>query len=260
MKKVILITTLLIFSLTACSTLVESTGQVPTPILEYETAVPVNPTPITSEESAIQPEAMDTEETVQESEQVTSGDTERVRTFTVVPGESSISYEVGEVFINQGNVFNVAVGVTDLVSGEIQIDTSNPQNSRIGTISVDISKFTSDSNRRDNAIRGNWLESNAYPIATFTPTKIEGIPVTGEEGVSYALTITGDMTIRDITKEVTFEATVKVEDEVLSGTAETMLLMSDYDIGPIDIIGILKTEDEVKLTFNLVARESPGLD
>jgi hypothetical protein len=40
----------------------------------------------------------------------------------------------------------LAIGVTDVLSGEIQIDHNNPQNSMIGPISVDISKFTSDSN------------------------------------------------------------------------------------------------------------------
>jgi polyisoprenoid-binding protein YceI len=136
----------------------------------------------------------------------------------------------------------------------------NPNREDVRMIIVDISKFTSDSNRRDDAIRGRWLESNTYPIATFAPTKIEGLPTSGEEGVPYALKITGDMTIREITKEVTFDATVKVEDDVLSGTATTTLLMSDFEIGPIDIIGILKTEDEVKLTFNLIARANPVLN
>jgi polyisoprenoid-binding protein YceI len=106
----------------------------------------------------------------------------------------------------------------------------------------------------DKAIRENWLESDAHPIATFVPTKIEGIPAVGEEGKEYALKITGDMTIREITKEVTFDATVNVAGNELSGMATSTLLMSDFGVGPINIIGILKTEDEVKLTFNLIAR------
>ena len=47
-------------------------------------------------------------------------------------------------------MFNLAVGVTKQITGDVTIDYTNPQNSTIGTITIDISQFTSDSNRRDN--------------------------------------------------------------------------------------------------------------
>lgn len=260
MKRTILITTLLIFILTACSTGSATTDQPPTPLPATETAIlPTNmPEPTATVPSQDDPEV--TEEPAQEPESTPTEepDPERVQTFAIVPGESSVSYEVGEVFINQGNVFNVAVGVTDVLSGEIQIDFNNPQNSTMGPIRVDISQFTSDRALRDEAIRENWLESEKYPIATFVPTEIAGIPEDGDEGVEYPLQITGEMTIREVTKEVTFDATVKLENDELTGTATTTLLMSDFEFGPINIIGILKTEDEVKLTLDFIAR--PGTD
>lgn len=253
MKKIILFTMLVIISLTACTT-GESTLE-PTPLPQAtDTAIPPTPTSIPSEEPAIQVEPTATEQIVEEPTPTATEEPAKVLSFEIVPGESNVSYEVDEEFLREGNVLNTAIGVTDVVSGSIQIDYNNPQNSVIGPISVDISKFTSDQNLRDAAIRENWLESGAYPIATFVPTSIEGIPEVGEEVTDYSLKITGDLTIREITKEVTFDATVKVEGDELSGIAITTILMSDYEIGPIDIIGILKTEDEVKLTLNLIAR------
>lgn len=174
--------------------------------------------------------------------------------YHIVPGESQVTYEVGEVFIREGNVFKVAVGVTKQVSGDITIDFDNPQNSTIGTITVDISQFTSDSTRRDNVIRESWLQSSLYPLATFQPTKIEGLPASGAAGVEYPLLITGDLTVRDVTKPVTFEARVRWENGTLFGTATATILMSDFGVGPIDIAGILKTNDEVLLKLSLVAR------
>jgi polyisoprenoid-binding protein YceI len=247
MTKTILITILLVIGLTACSTGPAPNTQAPTAISGTEIAEPAAPTSVTTHEGSTQPGLAATEEPVQRPE------SPRVQTFVIVPGESTVTYEVGEVFIREGNVFNTAVGVTGVVNGEIQIDYDKPHNSTLGPISVDISKFTSDRNRRDEAIRERFLESDTYPIATFTATNIEGIPQVGEEGIEYPLRITGDMTIREITKEVTFDAMVKVENDVLSGTATTTLLMSDFEFGPIDIIGILKTEDEVKLTLNFTA-------
>jgi hypothetical protein len=43
-------------------------------------------------------------------------------------------------------------------------------------------------------------------------------------------------------------------DGVLVGEATTTILMSDFGVGPISVLGILNTEDEVKLTIELTAR------
>ena len=75
--------------------------------------------------------------------------------FSIVPEESQVSYHVGETFFNQDNRFYVAVGVTHGVQGEIFVDRAHPRQSRVGTITVDISQFTSDSARRDRAMNGS---------------------------------------------------------------------------------------------------------
>ena len=175
-------------------------------------------------------------------------------TFVIVPGESSVSYEVGEVFLNRDNAFNSAIGVTTEVNGSILIDYTNPQNSTIGPITVDISQFKSDSSRRDSVIRNDWLESSSFPIATFTPTLVESLPAAGQEGTDYTFQVTGDLTVKETTRTVTFTVTARLEGDTLTGTASTTILMSDFGVGPINIANILTTEDEVKLTFNFIAR------
>lgn len=177
-----------------------------------------------------------------------------VKVFTIVPGESSVTYEVAETFLNQNNKFNLAVGVTNTIQGEINADPANPASASIGKISVDISQFKSDSSRRDNAIRGQWLESSRFPTATFEPTRIEGLPQRYVEGQEYPLKVTGNLTIRDSTHEVTFDVVTSLKDGTLTGTATTSLQMSTFGVGPISIAGILNTEDQVKLTFKFVAR------
>lgn len=175
--------------------------------------------------------------------------------FVIIPGESEVSYEVGEVFLDQDNAFNLAVGVTSEVNGEIIIDRANPQNSSIGPIGVDISQFTSDNRRRDNAIRQRFLESTRFPIAVFTPREIQGLPESYQEGQQISFQVTGDLTVRDVTKPVTFEISLVGGGNSMTGEATTTILMSDFGIGPISIGGILNTEDEVKVTFAFVARQ-----
>lgn len=173
--------------------------------------------------------------------------------YKIIPGESTLEYEVGETFLDQ-NRFAVAVGVTPQVEGVINVDQAAPQKSTIGTITADISQFKSDSSRRDNAIRQRFLESSIYPTVTFVPTLIEGMPEAYQEGQEIPIKISGDLTIRDVTRPVTFDAVVKTTSNQLTGQATTTILMSDYGFGPISIAGILNTEDQAKVTLNLVAR------
>jgi polyisoprenoid-binding protein YceI len=174
--------------------------------------------------------------------------------FKIVPEESTATYEVGEVFFNQNNRFNLAVGVTHSVKGEINADLSNPPASSLGVIEVDISQLASDSDRRDNFIRNNGLQSSKFPVARFVPNKIDALPVSYQAGQTYTFKVSGDLTIKDITKPVTFDVTASLQENVLSGTATTKVLMSDYGVGPISLAGILKTEDEVKLSLKFVAK------
>lgn len=175
-------------------------------------------------------------------------------TYKIVPGESKVTYEVGETFLNQNNRFNLAVGVTSVVNGEIHADLADPPASSLGEFSIDISQFTSDSNRRDNAIRRDWLESTKFPMAVFKPTRIESLPASYTEGQAYTFRVTGDLTVKETTRPVTFDISASLQGDTLSGKATTTILMSAFGVGLISILGVLTTEDEARLTLDFVAR------
>ncbi len=175
-------------------------------------------------------------------------------TYQIVPAESSVQYEVGETFLNQNNRYVVAVGVTQEVTGAIQLDAANPQNSSIGPIEINIGAFQSDSPRRDNAIRGQWLESARFPVATFVPTQIDGLPSSYTAGQELTISITGDLTIRETTRPVTFEVSGMVDGDTMTGVATTQILMTDFGFEPPNILGVLSAEDEVLITFRFIAR------
>lgn len=180
-----------------------------------------------------------------------------VQRFGIVPGESQVIYRVGETLFLESNRFNVAVGTTTAVRGEIVVDRANPRNSRIGTITIDISEFKSDSTRRDNFIRTRSLESARYPTAEFTPTAIQGLPESYTDGRELALQITGNLKIRTATRPVTFAATIAITGSQLRGTATTTIKMTDFGFDPPSIAGILRTENEAQLEFRIVARAEP---
>ena len=163
---------------------------------------------------------------------------------------SSVTYEVDEIL---AGVDKTATGTTEAVAGDIAIDTTDPSASQIGTIVVNVEQFTSDSALRDKRIRTDFLNSTDFPMAEFEATSIEGIPEDLDGGATAELTIEGDLTVAETTAPATFTGTATLDDDTLTADLTTTVLMSDYEVGPISVAGLVKTGDEVDLTFHLVA-------
>jgi len=243
MRKLTFLALLALLILAGCATQTTPSPTLPPAPSATQPAVQSTETP--SSTSTEDPAGSPTQELAQPSGQ---------QEFNIVPGESSVSYEVGETFFNQNNRFNTAIGTTTQLSGKITIDLANPQNSSIDTIEVDISRLQSDSGRRDNMIRDRFLESNRYPIATFVPNQIDGLPASYTAGETLNFKVSGDLTVHEVTQPVTFDVQVTLANNELQGTATTSILMSDFGVGPIEMAGILGTEDQVKINMEFVAR------
>lgn len=244
MKKTVLIIALILL-ITACST--PNLTVTPTQTLVMNT----NPTATNQRNTVPAPTETSTSEPVTEAtESVTQGEV----LLRIVPEESTVYYEVGETFLNQNNRFATAIGKTSEVNGEIYANPANPLESRLGAFLIDISTFQSDNSRRDNTIRRDWLESSKYPLATFVPRSITNLPETYVPGEPYSFEVQGELTVKQTTLGVTFTITALYDQEQLTGTAETEILMSDFKVGPISIGGVLNTEDKVKIRFDFVAR------
>ena len=175
--------------------------------------------------------------------------------YVVVPEESQALYRVGEMFL-RFNRPNVAVGVTRAISGEILLDRQRPSLTRLGVFTVDISQLRSDEPRRDQAIRERWLESARFPHATFKPTSIEGMPERLREGDRVSVVLRGELTIRDVTRPVTFQGSFELAGDTLRGTARTTLRMTDFGFEPPSILGVLRVNDEVEVEVTIVARRA----
>jgi len=83
----------------------------------------------------------------------------------------------------------------------LTLDSENPQNSEIEVV-IDTTSIDSRVDEFNGHLRGsNFFDTDNYPQATFKSTSIEG---TGED----TFNVTGDLTIKDVTKSVTLEATL----------------------------------------------------
>ncbi len=163
---------------------------------------------------------------------------------------SSVTYEVDESLAGKTRT---AKGTTKAVAGDIAVDPEAPSESRVGTIVINIEQFKSDSALRDKRIRTDFLNSSEYPMAEFDVTSMTGLPDRIEGETSAELTLDGNLTVGEATVPATFTGTATIDEDTLTATVTGAVKMSELGVGPINVAGLVKTADEVQLTFKLVA-------
>ncbi|NJO00018.1 MAG: YceI family protein [Anaerolineales bacterium] len=171
--------------------------------------------------------------------------------------QSEATYQVQEEFFNRPVSIVNPIGSTKAIEGQFQLTISGSQVQLADNqFTVDLRTLTSDEGRRDERIRNEWLESNTYPNAVFKATSIENFPADAVEGQDVSFQVTGDMTVREVTKPQTFDVTARLDGNIFSGTATSYLLMRDYGFEPPSVMGILEVADGVTVTVKFTAQEA----
>ncbi len=179
-----------------------------------------------------------------------------VRTFTIDPSLSNAAYAVEEEFFGRQIPFVQTVGSTQTIDGQIQFVVNEAVLEQVGgAFTVDLRTLASDSGRRDNALRDRWLQSNSYPLATYTVSGVSELPEGAALGAEVAFNLDGEMTIREITNPWTWEVVATLDGETLTGVATGFFYMRDFGFEPPDIAGMLRVTDGVTTTVTFVANE-----
>ena len=76
-------------------------------------------------------------------------------------------------------------------------------------ITFDLTTLSSDESQRDSFIKQDTLQVRQFPMAEFVPTKTSGLTLPLAASGTFTFTLTGNMTIKGKTKEVTFDVTAK---------------------------------------------------
>ncbi len=170
--------------------------------------------------------------------------------YNLVSNQSEASYKVQEQFLNR-DLPNDAIGTTKNVQGSFLLTSgSQPVITQL-KMSADLRTLTSDQQRRDDAIKDRWLESNTYPNATFVAKNVQ---VPSNQG-QVTFNMTGNMTIHGVTRQETFKVTGKLTGDTITGTATTNILMKNYGFDAPSIAGMLTVKDGVTVTFNFTAKK-----
>ncbi len=98
------------------------------------------------------------------------------------------------------------------------------------------------------------INQNKFEFVTFTPTEVVGLPETGTVGETYTFQVVGDLTITDVTKQVTFDVEVTATSETrIEGTAATAFPYTDFELFIPDAPAVDSVDDMVRLELEFVA-------
>ena len=121
--------------------------------------------------------------------------------------------------------------------------------------SLGVTDGISDKDRREieREMQETVLESARYPEIVYDCSRVSvNNPANGQ----YSITLQGNLTLHGVTRGLAIPARVAVTGDMLRAFGEFSLRQSDYNIKLVSAIGGgLKVKDEVKFSFDIVARK-----
>ena len=141
------------------------------------------------------------------------------------------------------------------VSGTVNFDAAAPEKSSVEA-TVEIASVSTANEKRDNHIKSpDFFDAAKFPSATF---KSKSFKKTGEN----TFAVTGDLTIKDVTKEVVLNTELLATGPGMGGAtltgweAKTTIKKSDFGLaGPAMLGKVLG--DDVALTLSVEASHKP---
>jgi polyisoprenoid-binding protein YceI len=123
-------------------------------------------------------------------------------------------------------------------------------------ISFDLATLASDNSQRDNFVKGDTLQTRQFPRAEFVPTKTTELALPMPASGEFTFKLTGQMTIKGNTKEVTFDvrATRTGNELIATATAAPSWKFGDFGMtAPSVPFRVVSIVDEIRVVVDLVA-------
>jgi len=169
-----------------------------------------------------------------------------VGTFEIAPGDSSVVFAVPD---NRGGFS----GRTTQVTGRVVVEPPNDggdYSARVDAV-IDAASITTGNGSRDGSMRADFLRTGQFPKITFNGT-VGARPGLGVR--PFPAAIRGRLTIRDVTRDVEFPATVVALAREYRADGTAKIRMADFGI-PYPRAFIFVASDPVTVTLHIRARQ-----
>jgi polyisoprenoid-binding protein YceI len=247
--KVSLILSVLLLFAVGCSSgsaQIPSTGASPAPSAVIMQASPTaslsSTTPAAATNGPSAPTAQSTTGAV-------SGETQ----YVIVADKSEARYRVRERLASL-DAPSDAIGKTQQISGSIFVKPDGSIDSANSKFTVDLSTLQSDRSQRDNFLRRAVLQTDQFKDAVFVPTQVTGLPSPLPQSGPVSFKVAGNLTVRDVTKPVTWDVTGTMQNGVASGTATTSFTFEDFNLTQPKFAFILSIVDHIALEVDLTVQ------
>ena len=168
-----------------------------------------------------------------------------------VLGEGTVArYKVEEVLASQG--FKVATGETSELVGRIVFDADGAIVADESSIVIQAGTLKTDNDRRDRYVREQTLQTANYPEIIFHPTSAEGLPSPlSEASGEVEFTLSGDLTIRDQTRPVTWDVTAEFGGSI-TGLAVIDIDFEQFGMDKPSVAVVVSVGDTIRLELDFV--------
>jgi polyisoprenoid-binding protein YceI len=173
-------------------------------------------------------------------------------TYTIDPAHSGAGFKVRHLMVAYFR------GGFSGLTGDVVVDNANPANTKINA-SIDATTIHTHDEKRDAHVKGaDFLDVEKFPKITFVSKRVT------PDGKNQ-WKITGDLTLRGVTKEVTLDvesAPAEAKDpwgNLRSGaSAETVIKRSDFGLtfnAPLETGGFMLSDDvHIHLDVELIKK------
>ena len=143
-------------------------------------------------------------------------------------------------------------GTAGLVDGSLDQATMRAS---VKADSLSVENDISDKDRREmqRAMNQDVLEADRFPEISYECSRISG-SITGEG--QFAFVLEGALALHGVSRGHAISGRAFLTGDLLRASGEFGLRLSDYQISPVSAVGGgLKLKDELKITFDVVARK-----
>lgn len=171
-----------------------------------------------------------------------------VQSYTITPGKGQ------EVVFTSKAPMESFDGRTDQASGSIAADVADLLAGCDVRVVVDLASLKTGIGMRDTHMRERHLETDKYPQAIFTATRVTAAtPAALAPGATARVTIAGTFALHGVTRDLTLPADLALApDGTLTVRAQFPVLLADHRIERPKVL-MLKLADEQKVAITLTA-------
>lgn len=183
----------------------------------------------------------------------------RAASYVVEPDSSRIVVETGTSgFLSWTGAGHEHVIRATRFAGSVDFDPARVESTRVEITIAAGSLRVTDAIDPDTAAKiqrrmeSELLAIDDYAYITFAATGTDSIAPIGAG--AWSAHVTGDLTIRDVTRPVVLPVTLRLEGRRLAATGEVEIRQTDFGIEPVSVgLGAIKVADALDVSFAIIA-------